>query len=172
MKKYYITGVPGIGKTTLLNELQKRGYATIDIDYVPGLCYWINRTSKEPVEFLPGGGDEWEKKNTWICDKEKLHELLNQQTEETLFVCGLTNNQAEFIDLFDKVFLLQTDASTFLNRMASRNSDHFGYHEADRNSVLLWYKEFEKRTLNNGAVVLDATQPIEQNVAKVISFVR
>lgn len=168
MKKYYITGVPGIGKTTVLNELKKLGYATLDIDYIPDLCQWVNRATGEPVEFLPGGGQEWENKHTWVCSQDKLAELIAQQDAEQLFVCGLANNQADYLALFDKVFLLQADEQVFLNRMASRDADHFGYHESDRRSVLSWYKDFETRTLRHGGIPIDASQPIEQITADIL----
>ncbi|PIR97266.1 MAG: hypothetical protein COT91_02300 [Candidatus Doudnabacteria bacterium CG10_big_fil_rev_8_21_14_0_10_41_10] len=43
MSKYYITGISGTGKSTLAEELKKRGFFTIDIDIEKDLCCWRNK---------------------------------------------------------------------------------------------------------------------------------
>ena len=168
MKKYYLTGVPGIGKTTVTNELQKLGYRAFDVDFIPDLCHWVNRTTKEPVDFLPNGGQAWQEKNTWECSKERLADLLAKQSDDVVFVSGIANNQDEYFDLFDAILLLTTDEPTFMHRMADRDPQHFGYHEADRQSVLSWYKDFEARTLKGGAIRIDASEPVEKVVAEIV----
>lgn len=168
MKKYYITGVPGVGKTTTMKELQKRGFAAFDLDHVPGLCRWINRTSKDPVEFIMGASKEWHEAHTWVCDVEKLKELLAHETAEHLFVCGLTNNQEEYYSLFNNVVLLHANSRIFLDRMAGRDDQHFGFHEDDRKSVLDWYELFEKETIEGGALAIDSTQDVKDTVNEIL----
>jgi broad-specificity NMP kinase len=168
MKKYYITGVPGIGKTTVMHELQQRGFKAFDVDYVPGMCRWVNRETKEPVEFAHGADDAWHKAHGWQCDENKLKATLESENSETVFVCGITDNQNEYLNLFDKVFLLHADESTFLERMAGRDAEHFGHQESDRISVLTWYKQFEGDLRDKGAVSIDASQPIAQIVDQIL----
>jgi adenylylsulfate kinase-like enzyme len=47
MRKVYITGVSGTGKTTTAKELQKRGFYVISIDEVDNLCSWIDQETGE-----------------------------------------------------------------------------------------------------------------------------
>lgn len=168
MKKYYITGVPGIGKTTIMKELQRLEFAAFDVDYVPGLCHWMHVETKEPVEFIPGASEEWHKAHAWLCDVGKLKELMDKQRTERLFVCGLTKNQEEYYELFDAVVLLHADQRIFIERMAGRDSEHFGHNEDDRMSVLEWHKRFEEEALRAGALAIDSSQPVEETVSEIL----
>ena len=40
MTAFLVTGNPGSGKSTIANELARRGLSTIDPDYDPELSYW------------------------------------------------------------------------------------------------------------------------------------
>jgi hypothetical protein len=169
MKKYYITGVPGIGKTTVMHKLKALGYEAFDIDYTPGLCRWVNRETKEPVEFLPGASEEWHKAHAWECNIAKLETILNSLDTDEVFVFGVADNQKNYSNLFDQVFLMQADKTIFLERMAGRDQEHFGFNEDDRNSVLHWYEGFENDLIASGATVIDASRPIEATVETLLA---
>ncbi len=171
MKKHYITGVPGIGKTTVMYELRRRGFTAFDLDYVPGLCHWIHIVSKEPVDFIIGAGEDWHKAHSWFCNVEKLQELMASQTAEHLFICGLVSNQddPEFYKLFDTVILLQADSNIFMERMSGRNAEHFGYDEGDRKSVLRWYEAFEEEAISAGALAINASRSVAQTANEILT---
>ncbi len=93
MKKVYITGVSGTGKTTIAQELEKRGYYAISIDEVDGLCSWIDqetgrndggKEAEMTVEFVD--------KHDWICDISSLAKLLEKDVD-IAFVLGMATNQ-------------------------------------------------------------------------------
>lgn len=169
MQKYYITGVPGIGKTTLMNALRKRGLEAFDIDYAPGLCQWVTRSTKQPVQFMPGASVDWHAAHAWICNIDILKKMLDDCKAEKVFVFGVADNQKEFLSLFDKVFLMRADEEIFMQRMAKRDENHFGHHEIDRKSVLNWYKDFEKSLIDAGALPIDASMTIDETLSTVLA---
>src|ERR1017187_802057 len=104
-----ITGISGVGKTTILAELQKHGYLVIDLD-ATGLCRWKNKKTGEFTEYgLTGKNYEWLTEHGWYCDIEKFKLFLSCIREDKfVFVAGLTENIREFSEIFDKIFILDT----------------------------------------------------------------
>jgi len=169
MKRIYITGVPGIGKSTVVDELNKRGVFAFDIDFAEGLCDWRNEKTGEKVNGDGQHSLEWLEDNVWFCDPEKLEEILGQD-KEIIVAAGIARNQNKYLDLFDKVFLLQTSEQTFLNRMIDRNDhDAFGKTQEERQYVLNWYKDFEEKLIAEGAIVINAEEPLGVVVDNIIS---
>jgi len=152
MKKVYITGVPGIGKSTVAEELNKRGVFAFDIDFVEGLSAWRNKKTNEVVIGDVEYTAQWLAEHDWICNVEKLKEALKQD-KEIIVAVGISANQAEYLDLFDKVFLLQCSEKTFLDRMAARkDGTAFGKSLVERQYVLNFYKDFEQKLVADGAI--------------------
>jgi Cdc6-like AAA superfamily ATPase len=105
MKKIYITGISGTGKTTISKELERKGFYSISIDEIPNLCYWINKNTKERVFTEVDLNKDFIDTHDWICDTDYLKELMNNDTD-IVFVLGLASHQKEYLDLFDKILLL------------------------------------------------------------------
>jgi dephospho-CoA kinase len=154
--KFYVTGVSGTGKSTLTAELNKRGLLAFDIDTVDGLCYWRNKETRDVAHYEYGIGKDWLDAHEWICDQEKLEKLLNNQLG-SIVVPGLASNQNDFLNLFDKIFLLQCKEETFLYRLTTRDGDNlFAKDKSEQAHILSWYKDFEKNMLENGAIVINS----------------
>ncbi len=75
MRKFCITGIPGVGKSSLVEELNKRGFRSLDLDSMKGLCHWEDASGKR-VEYYSGIGKDWLDVNEYNCDLEKLKEVL------------------------------------------------------------------------------------------------
>lgn len=159
MSKIYITGVSGVGKSTLAAELNKRGILAFDVDAVQGLCHWRNKMTKDKADWESGIGTEWLIAHDWVADIEKLIELLNEA--ETVVVLGITGNQEDYFYLFDKLFLLQCPPEVFLTRIDARTDNDFGKDKSEQEHILSWYKNFEKRMVEKGVVPINAEQPPE-----------
>lgn len=168
-KRYYITGVSGTGKTTLAKELQDRGYKAIDQDlFEYGLCAWKDKNTNELIR---GGHDlsrEFIESHEWFCDGSKLKKMLDE-SDELVFVCGVADNQDEYLDYFDKVFLLQCKPEVFLHRLNIRQDNKFGKDEFSQNLELHKYKKFEENLIHKGAIVINAHHPIKEVADKIIS---
>ncbi len=70
-----VTGMSGVGKSTVLDELARRGFSTVDTDDGP----WIHTVDGEPLWREP-----------------MIDELLQQPRETALFVQGTVANQGRF----------------------------------------------------------------------------
>ncbi len=168
MKKIYITGVSGTGKTTIAKELSRRGFYTISIDEVDGLCSWVHQGTREKH----GGKDtkltpEFVHAHDWICDIEYLTRLLNKNVD-VAFVLGMAGNQNNFLPMFDKILLLQCSPETFSKRIDMRTDNDFGKDPHIKKGILGRYQTYAKEILAKGAISINTEKPIDQVVDEVI----
>lgn len=168
MKNFFITGISGTGKSSILEKLKEKKIYTIDIDEINGLCQWINNNTLKIEKWEPGMTNEWYHDHKYICDKKKLIDLMNK-SKDRVVVAGLPSNRRELLELFDKVFLLQCREETFLKRIKERTSHDFGKHILEQENIFSWYKDFEIDMLERGAIAINTDQPLEDVVEEVIS---
>ena len=168
MNKFFITGISGSGKSSVLQELAKKGFSTIDIDDINGLCEWVNNDTLKVEKWEHGMTKEWYQNHKYICDKTKLVDLMNKNSNDVI-VAGLPSNRYELLDLFDKVFLLQCKEETFIKRLTDRTNNDFGKHDLEKENILSWYKNFETKMLDRGAVPINADLPLVDVVSNIVS---
>lgn len=168
MKKIYITGVSGTGKTTVANELEKRGFYTISIDEVENLCSWVEIATGEKhggkyteltVEFVDA--------HDWICDIDYLKKLLNN-SDDVVFVSGMAGNQNDFLHLFDEIILLQCSPATFCTRIDSRTDNDFGKDPKIKQQILGRYESYAENMLKRGAIPINTEKPIDEVIDDII----
>lgn len=121
MTAYLINGPSGTGKTSIGNELEKRGYTVVNTDEALG--YYANLATEEAVEF-PGDDvtELWYSKNGWIWDKKKFNKLLSESTDITFF-CGGSLNEPAFYPQFSNVVRLVVSPDVLVQRIQSRKGD-------------------------------------------------
>ena len=167
--KYFVTGTPGSGKTTIGKLLQEKGYEFVDSDHAPGLANWYNEESGKVVPSNPNADAEWYRHHSWNWDREKLIQLLDSYEEKDVFLCGITSNQTNDLDLFDKVFLLTTNREELRTRMLNRRATP----DAEAiDSVFEWHDVFENEMIKHGAEPIDSNQKTEDIVTEILSSLR
>src|SRR3989344_5357922 len=114
--KYLITGISGVGKTTVGEILKKKGYRVIGIDEEHNLTKWFHKETGKKGEYTSGVSPEWLAQHEWLWDDKKMKELLDQQPNRPVFVYGLTSDIHKHVELFDKIFLLHVPASVLKKR--------------------------------------------------------
>ncbi len=167
-KRYYVSGVCGTGKSTVAAELNRQGIRAIDQDSPEySLCRWKNNGTKEDSEFYYGAGKEFLETNDYYCNIEKLKMLLNSD-DDVLFVCGVSANQDEYLNLFDKVFLLQCAPEIFSKRIDERTDNRFGKDIAEKEHILNWYTELEEGLIRKGAIVIQSDRSVGDVVGEIL----
>jgi broad-specificity NMP kinase len=158
-KNYLIEGVSGTGKTSVCEELRRRGYATIHGDRQL-------RDQGCPTDFA--SPESRHANNLW--DVEKVRTLAANQDDEATFFCGGSRNFKQFIDLFDKVFVLNVDAETLNQRLDNRPDDDWGKSRDERELVLRLHATQED--VPGSGIVIDATQPLASVVDEILRHVQ
>jgi hypothetical protein len=173
MAAFLVTGNPGAGKSTLAQELARRGLATIDPDYDPDLSYWEDDAGKRVLRTEgPGSPDEqWLRAHRWVWNRSRLQDLLTQQ-QAPVFVCGIALNIDQVLDLFDRLFLLRIDADTQEERLLAHDTSHSaGRSEAGRQQIRDGRPVFEAQMLKLGAVALDGTVSTDAVADQLLALV-
>jgi len=116
IRNYLIEGLSGTGKTSVCNELQRRGYHAIHGG--DELAYQGDPETGEPTDVFA------HEHHIWHVDKVKA--LVANQDEAAAFFCGGSRNFSKFIDLFDGVFVLGVDLDTLNRRLDERPDDEWG----------------------------------------------
>lgn len=136
MSRVLITGMSGVGKTTVLHELSRRGYRTIDTDYDA----WV----------LPDG--------TW--DEPRMSALL--ASDSSLVVSGTVENQGRFYDRFAVVVLLSAPVDVLIERVSGRTKNPYGNSEADQSAIRQYVLHVEPLLRDGATLELDGRRPVPE----------
>lgn len=158
MAKVLITGMSGVGKSSALVELARRGYRVVDTDD-PGWREYHEHA--EPDELHRG---------EWLWDEEKIAALLDSDDGRTLFVQGCVPNQGRFYDRFDAVVLLSAPADVILERVARRTTNDYGKSAVERAMILDDLANVEPLLRAGCTHELDASRPLDEVVADLIAI--
>jgi gluconate kinase len=159
IRNYLIEGVSCAGKTTVCDELQRRGYHAIHGDRE--LAYWGDLTTGEPVD---RGADEH---RAWIWDVDKVRALVADHNQAATFFCGGSRNSDRFIGLFDAVFVLEIDLATLNRRLTARPANEWGG-TAHAGEAFARFQHATKEGLPKNAIIIDATAPLSSVVDTIL----
>ena len=164
--KILITGIGGSGKTTLVEELSKRGNIGIDLDKT-SLCFWVNKITGEKAKYTAGAGPAWIENHSWKLDVQGLVSLLRTfPSEKNVYIGGkIASSQIkEIFPLFDKVFLLRPSDGVLAHRQSTRTNkeNKFAKSKEEQEHLRVGRIKFEEACLENGATSVDADKPIKE----------
>jgi dephospho-CoA kinase len=170
MPLIYISGVSATGKSTLLKALSQKGYETYDTDDGNLASWYSKRTGKptrRPADAMDRT-DKWYATHRWMLSKERVETIAKGSEGRIVFMCGSTLSDIDVWDVFAKVICLTIDESTLKHRLLNRTSNDWGKIPAEFNHVLGWREPWEERNRKLGAVMVDATQPINDIVTAIL----
>jgi dephospho-CoA kinase len=139
----------GVGKSTALSELARRGFATVDTDYGP----WIHVVDGEPLWREP-----------------MIDSLLERSRDTTLFVQGTVANQGRFYSRLDAVVLLSAPTQTVFARLAARTNNPFGKTLAEQRKIAADIAEVEPLLRQAATHEIDTTRPLSEVVDVLVSI--
>ncbi len=156
IRNYLIEGISGSGKTSVCLELRRRGCHSINGD--TELAY---QGDPKTGELVDGFAHEH---HIWNVDEVRA--LVADQSHAASFFCGGSRNFSSFIDLFDRVFVLEVDLDTMIRRLAERPETEWGGISAERQHTSRLHAT--KEDVPKGGVIVDATAPIEHVVDEIL----
>lgn len=154
-RNYLVEGVSGTGKTSVCEELQRRGFHAVHGDR--DLAYQGDPRTGAPTK---GHGHD-----THLWRVEKVKALVADHREADTFFCGGCRNVAHFVDLFDRVFVLQVDSDTLRRRLAQRPAGEWGAETSEQELVLRLHQSGEDTP---DGTVIDAAVPIASVVDEIL----
>ena len=156
-RNYLVEGLSGTGKSSVYDELIRRGYHAISTDRA-----WAYHV--DPHTGLPGGSIHHD---NWMWDHQKAVSELESAEPEVLFVCGSSRNRDHFLPYFTKVFNLRTDDDTMRRRLQERTDDDWPLGQEGVELMLELNRSEERPT---GAIDIDATQRLDHVVDDLLGF--
>ncbi|HET6734649.1 AAA family ATPase [Mycobacterium sp.] len=143
MTRVLITGMSGVGKSSLLQELARRGYRTVDTDYGDYGDYH---------EIIDG---------EWLWRVDRIDALLADDTDAgPLFVQGTTRNQVQFYPRFDHIVLLSAPADVLVERLTTRSTNVYGKDPAEVAETLEYLETVEPLLRESATLEVVTTVPV------------
>ena len=156
-RNYLVEGLSGTGKTSVCDELQRRGHHAVHGDRE--LAYQGDPVTGEPVQ---GGGHE-----NHLWDVTAVRALVADQDRPATFFCGGSRNSTQFLDLFDAVFVLEVDLATLHRRLDERPDEEWGGgRPTDRGLIVGWHQT--GADVPQDGIVVDAAAPVEKVVDEIL----
>ncbi len=107
MKRILLTGMSGVGKSTVISQLEAKGYKAIDVDDL-AWSEWADSVDGEGPSPLHQGKD-------WVWREGRIQSLATEDVD-VLIVSGCASNQARFHEQFDYIVLLSAPAAVMVER--------------------------------------------------------
>jgi predicted kinase len=140
-RNYLVEGLSGAGKSSVYEELIRRGYRAISTDRA------------------------WKHLADSMWDHQRAVSELESPEPEVLFVCGSSRNRDRFLPYFTKIFNLRIDDATMRRRLHERTNNDFGKQPEEVELMLRLNRSDEKPA---GAIDVDATQPLDHVVDELL----
>lgn len=154
-RNYLVEGLSGAGKSSVYEELIRRGYKAISTDRA-----WAYHA--DPDTGRRGGPIHHD---NWMWDRQNAVSELESPEPEVLFVCGSSRNRDHFLPYFTKIFNLRIDNDTMRRRLQERTADDW---ELGPEAIELMLELSRSDEKPAGAIDVDATQPLNQVVDELL----
>lgn len=167
MKRILLTGLSGVGKSTVIDELAARGYKAIDADS-DAFSMWVEVS--DPLR--EAAGSPVEAGRDWVWREDRIAHLLATEDTDVLFVSGCAANMGPFLPQFDSVILLSAPSDVIIERLRTRTSNAYGKHPDEVTRVLSLKESVEPLLRSKASYEIDTTAPLDTVVTSVLDLVQ
>lgn len=161
MKRVFLTGMSGTGKSTVIEELAARGHNAVDTDY-DGFSEEVDVPDDEPTGLEPG--------KDWVWREERIQNLLSTEDADALFLSGCVPNQGKFYPQFDHIILLSVPANVIADRLAARTNNPYGKRPEEVARVLSLRQTIEPMLRKSAGHEVDTSAPLAEVVARILKL--
>jgi shikimate kinase len=162
VKRILLTGVSGVGKSTVTSEIAKRGFKSVDADG-DEYSHWEAVVDDSDVAGTPVEPDR-----DWVWREDRISELLSTEDADVLFVSGCAANMGPFLSRFDRVILLSTPRDVIAERLATRTTNAYGKQPDEAARVLDLIDTVEPLLRRVAHHEVNTDQPLDDVVTTVL----
>ena len=169
MSLFFITGIAGAGKSTVLSELKRRGYEVHDAD--ENLSSWEHKVTRERVsasDHKLSTDPTFFEEHDWYIDKAGVEKLANEAADKTVFLGGSVANEDEVWECFNEVFCLFVGDETLELRIKNRIDKDFGKSDHELAHLLKLNQQVKDKYSSLGAIMINATKPVGDIADEVV----
>jgi len=162
MKRILVTGVSGVGKSTVVARLAELGHHAVDLDSSEWSEWVDSADGSGPAPSQPGKDWQWR--------EDSVGELLADDGDGVLYVSGCAANMGVFRDRFTGVVLLSVPAVVMAERLAHRTTNAYGKDPEELARSLEFRESVEPLLRATADLELDGTEPLTQIVSRIEGF--
>ena len=162
MKRILLTGLSGVGKSTVTGELAARGYMAVDADS-DEYSEWVEAPDDDGVPGTPVAPGK-----DWMWREDRIQNLLSSARADVLFLSGCAANMRRFLPQFDCVMLLSAPADVIAERLAQRTTNDYGKRPDEVARVLSQKESVEPLLRRAAGHEIDTSAPLDDVVATVL----
>lgn len=162
VKRILLTGMSGVGKSSVIAALAARGYTAVDADE-GGFSELVTVPDDELTGLEPG--------QDWVWRADRIAALLASNDTDILFLSGCSPNQGAFYPWFDQIILLSAPAAVIVARLATRTNNPYGKRPAEVARTLQLQQTIEPLLRQGAHHEIDTSVPLDRVVARVLQIV-
>ena len=167
-KSILITGIAGSGKSAVCDKLKQLGYKAYGIEDIDGMFALVDKKTGRVIKDHNNDSLELVKERDWVCDKDKLQQLMYKNAKGIVFYCGTASNLDDLFPLFDKIFLLKANQEVLRKRLSARASNGFGRTSEVQEWMFSWKKWWEDHVCENGVIIIDVNRNLQKIATDII----
>lgn len=172
MTLMYVTGAPGVGKSTIQEALSQRGLEVYDLDDTKfGGPH--NKASGQKV-IIPDArerGEHWFDDHEWRIYRTAFITQKKKATNKDIIICGVAESDHEIIDLFDLIIYLKIDSKTLRERISSRHGNDYGKNKSELREILRRKQRLDTKYSDVKIVQIDASQSLEKTLQSILEII-
>jgi broad-specificity NMP kinase len=152
MKRVLLTGMSGVGKSTVAERLTELGYKAVETDH--------------------GGYSVIDEDGSQHWDVDRIRQLLATEDVDVVFVVGADDAQVLFYPDFDHIVLLSVSRDVMVERLASRTTNPFGKRPDELAKILADLEEFEPMMRRGAMHEIDTSKPLDLVIDEILDLVQ
>lgn len=170
MPLIYVTGAPGIGKSTLQKEFIKRGYDARDIDD-SSLGGPHNKATGTIVD-IPQARDrtpDWFDAHEWRVYPDAFKRLKDEARNKNIIIFGVASSDSSILPVFDKIMYLDIDDETLTDRVRNRRVNDYGKNDFELVDILNRKHALDRKYSLLDVAQIDASKALNEVAEQIIS---